>query len=82
MTRPTPDSMVRTCLPCDIMWKGSFPCWCCGAEGTKGGAALAAHFTTSGAANWRPPQAPVAGVSTPPATVPTMCYDPQIGNGP
>ena len=56
MTRPSTDSMIRICHSCAITWKGSYPCWCCGAEGTKGGDALAGHYTTAGAGHWEPPK--------------------------
>ena len=77
MTYTPTDAMIRICHSCAITWKGSAPCWCCGANGTRGGEALAAHCTTAGAGRWEPPQTPMAGVKPPPAAVPTMRYDPQ-----
>ena len=75
MTYTPTDAMIRICHSCSMTWKGSAPCWICGADGTKGGEALAAHYTTAGAGRWEPPRAPAAG--KPSGTVPTMRYDPQ-----
>jgi hypothetical protein len=79
VTRPASDSMIRICHPCAITWKGSAPCWICGSDGTRGGEALTAHYTTSGAGHWEPVETPATGVRTPPVAVPTMHYDPGDG---
>jgi hypothetical protein len=81
MTRSATDSMIRICYPCAITWKGSAPCWVCGCDGTRGGDALAAHYATSSAWHYEPVETPAAGVRRPPVAVPTMHYDPQMGDG-
>jgi hypothetical protein len=75
MTRPATDQMIRICHPCAITWRGSAPCWCCGADGTRGGDALAAHYTTAGAGHWEPLETPAAAAGYPRVSVPTMHCD-------